>query len=539
MEKKKPNVILMLIDDLGIGDVSCFNQDGKIKTENIDSLAKEGMRFENSHSSSSLCTPSRYGLLTGRYNWRSSLKSSLLKGDSQTLIEHDRKTIAHLFKDEGYNTAAVGKWHLGMDWVYKEYPDFDAYELIPENYPDNIDKKYLFGRDNIFDPTYNTYTVEGIDIDYSKKIKFGPNQYGFDYFYGTAASLDQPPFVYIENDKATEIPYKVTGIPNLDRKTAKQPHYWQLGVIGDKYKHDECPNIMQEKVLDLINDYSESEDPFFIYYPCHLIHGPILPDKNAFGSSKIGSYGDIVLQLDRYIGEIISTLKNKGIFEDTVFVFTSDNGASGIADFPKLKKLGHNPSGIYRGHKMDIWEGGHREPTIVCYPKLIKKGSIAKQMICHTDFFATFAELLGVKLDDKTAEDSFSNLSIWNGENTEVRDSLISSSANGGFSIRTSEWKLNMVEDGGSDLRAKLFYYGPCELFKIKEDARELNNVINEYPEVVKELMSKLEEHIKNGRSSLGEKQKNDRNNPTGEWNSISWMKDYSDYIKPYLDSKD
>lgn len=533
MKEKKPNVILMLIDDLGVGDISCFNKDGKIDTKNINKLANNGMKFEDSHSSCSLCTPSRYSLLTGRYNWRSRLKSNVLPGDSETLIEHDRKTIGNLFKENGYNTAAVGKWHLGLDWVYKGYEDYEAYDIIPENYPEKINSKELYGRNGNFDGNYDSYIVEGIDIDYSKKIKYGPNQFGFDYFFGTPASLDQPPFVYIENDHVLQVPTKITGVPNVDRFDGREQDQWQLGVIADNFSHKDCPNIMQDKVIELIDKYSKEANPFFIYYPCHLIHGPILPDDKEKGKSPIGRYGDVVLQVDRYVGEIVDKLNKNNIFEDTIFIFTSDNGASGIADFPKLEKLGHNPSGIYRGHKMDIWEGGHREPTIISYPKMIAAGTVANQMVCHSDFYATFAELLGSEIDDDTAEDSFSNLSIWKGGKEEVRHDIISSSGNGGLSIRTEEWKLNLVKDGGHNFKAPLFY-GPYELFNIKDDVREQHNVIDKNPEIVKNLMKLMEKYIEEGRTTPGKKRENDRNNPTGEWKSISWMEDYPKYIEQY-----
>lgn len=534
MIKNKPNVILMLVDDLGIGDVSCFNSAGKIKTSHLDQLAESGMRFENSHATSSLCTPSRYSLLTGRYNWRSRLKSVVLHGDSETLIEKNRTTLAQLFKSQGYHTAAVGKWHLGMDWHYKKEVDYEAYGIDPSDYPgEEMTIEEQYGRKGNFDNDYPTHLIEGIDIDFTKKIKYGPLQYGFDYFFGTPASLDQPPFVYIENDAVTEIPTKVTGTANLDRMGASQQQEWQLGVIADNYKHQECPGVMQNKVIEIIEKQAEKEEPFFLYYPCHLVHGPILPDEEFQGTSGLGPYGDFVLQLDHYVGEISQTLKEKNIAENTIFIFTSDNGASGVADFSSLLAQGHNPSSIYRGKKMDIWEGGHIEPTIISYPGHIKANSFSHQLVAHSDLFATFAEMFGIAYEDDAAEDSVSLLPLLKGTNGEIREDIVVSSANGGLAIRTHQWKLNLVKNGGGNLvRNGEEAFGPFELFKIDEDIQEKNNVIDDYPMVVSELMTRLEKYIKEGRSTHGQKQKNERNNPTGNWEAISWVTEYEEYLK-------
>ena len=221
MKNKKPNIVSIFADDLGYGDVSCFNPESKIKTRNIDRLAKEDMKLEDSHATSALCTPSRYGLLTGRYNWRSRLKSNVIPGDSQTLIEKDRKTIAHLLKEKGYKTATVGKWHLGLDWTLKKEKDYDKFSLDPSIFKE---EKYQLGRNNYFDSMCSRAPLEGLDIDYSQPIQFGPLDYGFDYFFGTAASLDQPPYVYIENDQIIGDPVVLSGLPKLDRAGATQQH---------------------------------------------------------------------------------------------------------------------------------------------------------------------------------------------------------------------------------------------------------------------------------------------------------------------------
>jgi arylsulfatase A len=530
---KKPNVILILADDLGYGDVSCLNPESKIRTENIDRLAEGGMVFTDSHATSAVCTPSRYGVLNGRYNWRSPLKSLVLPGDSESLIEKDRKTIAHMFKGNGYNTAAVGKWHLGLDWQLKDKWDFEKYGLDEKEYtvPD-----VRLGRNGVFDFTKGWYQPNGLDIDYTKPITFGPIQLGFDYFFGTAASLDQPPYVYIENDHALGEPNELTGEFDLDRYGASQQQQWEVGPIAPGFEHQNVCRDMQAKVLELIDQYTEQEDPFFIYYPTHLVHGPIIPDEEYQGKSGVGPYGDFVLQLDSYVGQIVDRLKDKGIFEDTVIIFTSDNGASDVADFRSLIEKGHNPSYHFRGKKFDIWEGGHREPTVISYPRMIQEGSICDQMVCHADFYRTFSELMGIPLADNVAEDSVSNLPLWQGNNAPVREDIIHSSSNGGFSIRRDFWKLVLVKDGGADAKAmnsKLSegIYKAHQLYDLRDDVEEKYNVIEKYPEIVSELQAILEEHIRNGRSTPGEPQVNGCNNPDGDWPQISFMKDYEEVI--------
>lgn len=535
MINKKPNVVLLFADDLGYGDVSSFNPESKIKTKHIDSLAEAGMRFTDTHATSALCTPSRYGLLTGRYNWRSHLKSYVIPGDSMPLIERDRKTLAHLLKENGYNTAAIGKWHLGLKWQVKDHFDFEKYGLNPEDFPE---MKTRSGRDGIFDISEGRMDFEGLDIDYSKPITFGPNQLGFDYFYGTPASLDQPPFVYIENDRVVEEPTGVTGVPQLDRSGASQQKEWQNGVIAPNFVHKEVPDRMQNKALEVIDRFAEEDKPFFLYYPNHLVHGPLLPNEAFEGKSGIGPYGDFVLQLDHYVGEIIEKLKEKGIFENTIFIFTSDNGASGVADFETLEKYGHHPSYIFKGFKGDIWEGGHREPTVISYPAMIQGGTTSNHMISLSDIYRSIAEIIDAEIPDETAEDSISNVPLWKGEDEPVREDVVHSSANGGLSIRRGDWKLDFVYDGGGLVASRKGSEGqvfePAELYHLKEDLSETNNVIEEHPELVASLKKSLEEYIINGRSTPGEPQENNRNNPTGEWPQIRWMEGYKAYISRF-----
>lgn len=529
--KKKPNVVLIFADDLGYGDVSSFNPNSKINTKHIDSLAKEGMRFKDSHATSALCTPSRYGLLTGRYNWRSRLKSYVIRGDSETLIEKDRKTLAHFLKDNGYSTAAVGKWHLGMDWELKDEADYAKFSINKENFGEI---KQQFGRGGNFDFHLEHARIEGLDIDYTKPIKHGPNDFGFDYFFGTSASLDQPPYVYIENDRFLAEPTVLYGLPSLARDNPSQDQSWQMGPAEPEFSIERVPDDMQQKVLGLIDDMADRENPFFLYYPMHLVHGPLMPNSQFENSSGIGLYGDFVLQLDHYVGEIIAKLKEKGEFEDTIFIFTSDNGASPVADFEHLESIGHNPSHIFRGEKAEIWEGGHREPTIVSYPRMIEPNSVSNHMVSHSDFYRTIAEILEADLPDEAAEDSLSAVTLWSGSDEPLREDIVHSSGNGGMSIRRGFWKLNLVKDGGGFSSIYETEFEPFELYDLRDDISETNNVIEKHPDIVKELKDTLEEYVKKGRSTEGDPQQNQGNNPTGNWEQLEWMEDYEAYVNQF-----
>ena len=365
---KKPNVILMLVDDLGYGDISAFNPESKIHTAHIDALAAGGMSFTDSHACSALCTPSRYGLLTGRYNWRSKLKYLVLPGDSMPLIEKGRMTMADLFRQNGYTTAVVGKWHLGLEWQLKA-PDPNDFDEDPETYQTLKPRTAELPED-----PRDHNKVLGLDIDYTRPITWGPNQYGFDYYYGIPSSLDQPPFVYLENDHCLEQPTRVSGEYRLDRYGPSQQQKWERGPIAPGFDHRRVLDDMQEKVLELIDGFAAEGAPFFLYYPTPAVHGPLLPNEKFAGRSGLNAYADVVLQVDDMVRQITEKLKVTGLAEDTIFIFTSDNGCSGVADYPFLLSRGHNPSYHFRGRKCSLYEGGHRVPTIVSWPAHIRPG---------------------------------------------------------------------------------------------------------------------------------------------------------------------
>lgn len=533
----RPNVLLVFADDLGQGDVSCFNPNAGWKTPAMDRLAEQGMRMVDSHATSALCTPSRYGLLTGRYNWRSRLKSLVLPGDAESLIEKDRLTVAQFLSSRGYTTGVVGKWHLGLDWQLLENgDDLDRYGLSEAEHPIPDAR---FGRDGNFSGK-DRWEVEGADIDYSKPITFGPNQLGFDYSFITAASHDQPPFVYIENGEAVGTPTYFGGDQwRLDRLTDAQWTQTQRGPMTDDFDVSRLPQDFQNKTLDVLDEMLQGDDPWFLYVPSHLVHGPILPGKSWQDRSGLGAYGDFVLQFDEYVGQMVQAIDDAGQADNTIVIVTSDNGASPVAGFDHLRAHGHDPSNGWRGEKADIWEGGHREPFIVRWPAEIEPNSTSDQLISHADIFATLAEVLGDTLPAAAAVDSVSQLSAWQGATDLTRETVVASSGGGGLTIRRGDWKLafTSTSDGFKALSAQArggepTRYEPAQLYDLSADAAEAQNLIAEYPGVVAELTELMGDYIRRGRSTQGPDQPNEAGTPTDRWIQIDWLPDADEVIR-------
>ncbi|HEY4558916.1 MAG TPA: arylsulfatase [Enteractinococcus sp.] len=532
----RPNVLLILADDLGQGDVSCFNSDAGWKTPHMDRLAEQGMRFFDSHATCALCTPSRYGLLTGRYNWRSRLKRLVLPGDSESLIEKDRLTLAQFLSDRGYTTAVVGKWHLGLDWqLLEQGDDLERYGLSAQDHPIPESR---FGRAGNF-AADQQWEVEGADIDYTKPIKFGPNQLGFDYSFITAASHDQPPFVYIENGQAQGIPTKFGGDQwVLDRASSAQWDQIQKGPMTDDFDVTQLPQDFQDKALEVLEGMLAGEDPWFLYIPSHLVHGPIVPGASWQGRSGLGPYGDFVLQFDEYVGQLIDAVDRAGQADNTVVIVTSDNGVSPVAGLEDLAAKGHDPSNGWRGAKADIWEGGHREPLIVRWPEVVEANTTLDHLISHSDVFATLAEVLGEEVPETAAEDSVSQLPVLQGSSEPAREDVVASSGGGGLAIRKGDWKLECVIDGDgfSSLMAQPAgeeptRYRPAQLYNLADDPGEQDNLFEEHPAKVTELTQLLSEHIRRGRSTPGPAQPNDAGTPKNRWMQIAWMEDADSVI--------
>jgi arylsulfatase A len=479
--KRPPNIVVILADDLGYGDVKCLNPNGKIATPHIDRLAAEGMIFSDAHSSSSVCTPTRYGLLTGRYNWRSRLKNGVLGGYSRPLIEPGRLTIAQLAKQRGYVTGCVGKWHLGMDMPLKDGGVADDQGKFDNGY------------------------ARAWDVDYSGKIAGGPNALGFDDYFGISASLDMSPFVFIENDRFTAVP-------------TKEKRIWRVGPAADDFEAVKVLPTLTEKAVAFIDKQAATArdgTPFFLYFPLTAPHAPIEPTEDWRGKSGINDYADFVMQVDETVGRVMAALKAGGIADNTLVILTSDNGCSPVADFPTLAAKGHHPSSVFRGAKADIYDGGHRVPFIARWPARVKTASRSNQTLCLTDLMATFADIAGAKLPDDAGEDSVSILpALLRDSRAPLREAIVHHSVNGSFSIRQHNWKLVLCADSGGWSAPKpgskeAAGLPDVQLYDLTTDIGEQNNLCREHPETVERLTRLLEKYVAEGRSTPGVKQKN------------------------------
>ena len=332
----RPNIVYILADDLGYGDVHCLNPErGKIPTPNLDRLAGQGMRFTDAHSGSAVCTPTRYGILTGRYAWRSRLQSGVLGGISPPLIDQGRLTVPGLLKQQGYQTACIGKWHLGLTFA----------------------------------------SAGGKTKDFTQPIQDGPTTRGFDYYFGISASLDMPPFAFIENDRFTET-------PSVEKKWVRP------GAAAPGFEAVDVLPTLTRKAVEYLGGRAREEKPFFLYLALTAPHTPIVPTKDWQGKSGLNAYGDFVMQTDWSVGQVLQALEKNGLAEHTLVIFTSDNGCSPAANVQELESKGHYPSYVFRGYKADIWDGGHRIPFLARWPGKIQPGSVSDQLICLTDLMA-------------------------------------------------------------------------------------------------------------------------------------------------------
>ena len=470
----RPNIVFILADDLGYGDVRLLNPQGKIATPNIDRLGAGGMVFTDAHSTSSVCSPSRYSILTGRYNWRSRMKFGVLNGYSPRLVEKDRMTVASFLQQQGYSTACIGKWHLGMDW-----PQNDG------------------------SPPGNSANPK--KIDHRLPLHGGPNSLGFDHYFGISASLDMVPYVYIENDRLTEMPSVEKG---WARKGPAAPGFEGIDVLP----------TLARKAVEYINDQAPAAKqgkPFFLYLPLTSPHTPILPSPEWEGKSGLNQYADFVMQTDAAVGSVMDALDKQGLAENTLVIVTSDNGCSGSAGFAALLAKGHNPNHRFRGSKSDIWEGGHRVPFIVRWPGKVKPGATSNQTICQVDFFATCAGILDKKLPDEVAEDSVNLLPAMDGSATKpLREATVHSAIFGAFAIRQGKWKLILSPDSGgwSDPKpgsAEASKLPPVQLYDLEDDIGESINLQDSHPEIVAHLKALLQSYISEGRSTPGKPQPN------------------------------
>ena len=444
-ESTNPNIIFILADDMGYGDIRYLNSDSKIPTPNLDRLCSEGMSFTDAHSGSAVSTPTRYGILTGRYCFRSRLKQGVLYGYDKPLIERDRPTVASILKEKNYHTACVGKWHLGLGW-----------RAVDASLP-----------------------IESGNVDFRQKVDFSPNDTGFDYSYIIPASLDMAPYVYLENGSVVDPRIIIT-----ERVYTERGVIWRGGEASQSFSFEGCFDHLFEKARQFIIGRQKEKQPFFLYFPLTAPHTPWMPAERFNGISGAGKYGDFVAHVDFVVGQIMATLDSLGLSDNTMIVFTSDNGADwkpgDKAQFPHLANY------IFRGQKSDAWEGGHHIPFIVKYPGKVVPRSSSGALICLTDFLATCAEITGANLPE-TAEDSKSFFGALKGSG-KARDEIIHHTIDGRFAVRKGDWKLVDCSGSGGWSAKEDPALPPVQLYNMKDDPVESINLYDQFPEKVEEL---------------------------------------------------
>lgn len=465
--ERLPNIVFILADDMGYGDVKSYNpHHGNISTPHIDKIGRNGISFMDAHSSSSVCTPSRYTILTGRYNWRSKLKEGVLEGLGRPLISPKRTTIATVLKKAGYKTGIVGKWHVGLNISFR---------------PDH------HGR-----PFWAPSRREWDTIDYSAKIENGPTSMGFDYFYGIAASLDMAPYVYIENDY-----FKTKG-----KYQNYKPDYGRQGVMSVAGWDPEkvLTELTQQAKNYLTNNLNINGPPVFLYFSLTSPHTPIRPNEQFKGKSNVGWYGDFVMQTDDVVGQIVQVLTEMKVIDNTLLIFTSDNGftSAGYNSGPPVSHNLHWPEAHLRGSKADLWEGGHRVPFLLQWPAVVPPNQVdTRTTICQADLYATFAELTNYTLDSHVAEDSFSLLPVLTGRHKDyTRKETVHHSFTGKFAIREGKYVFLLCSGSGgwSSPQDSQMSEPQYQLYDLEADPSQSHNLYDKHKDVAERMKSKLQQ---------------------------------------------
>lgn len=484
--EERPNIVYILADDLGYGDVQSLNpKRGKIPTPHMDKVAADGMTFTDAHTTSSVCTPTRYSILTGRYNWRTRLQRHVLDGYGEPLIKADRMTVPSFLRENGYTTAMIGKWHLGLGIA-----TIDGKKAKAENGIRQKVNKGEFKSDELS------------NIDWKKSISGGPVDLGFDSWYGIPASLDFPPYVWIRDR-------------NWVGEGTYPKAFHRPGPATEDFQAIDVLDRLVTESVKFIKEY-ESDKPFFAYIPLPSPHTPIVPTSKWQGKSGLGDYGDFVMQTDDFVGQIVKALDESGLSENTLLIVTSDNGCSKAADLKQLETQGHFASAQYRGSKADIWEGGHRVPFLVKWPKVIKAGSESRLLTCQTDLLATCAAIVGKELPENAGEDSESILPAFKAEEVAFsRKGIIHHSVSGHFAYREGNHKLILAYGSGgwtAPNEAKAMNSGApkAQLYNLKDDEGEQNNYYMTEPETAEKLLKQLDTYVSEGASVAGKDSKND-----------------------------
>ena len=485
----RPNIVYILCDDLGYGDVRCLNPQGKIATPNIDRIAREGMIFTDAHSGSAVCSPTRYGLITGRYAWRSRLQQGVLGGLSPRLIERHRMTVASLLKEHGYHTACFGKWHLGMDWVLLEGK--------------RVTELGIEAPDQVW------------NVDYSQPIANGPNDVGFDEYFGISASLDMVPYTFIENNRVAVLPAAEKEFPMV---LGRPKEMTRKGPAAPDFDAGDVLPALVRKAVEYIGRRAAGagqSKTFFLYLPLASPHTPIAATPEWRDKSGLNAYADFVMQTDWGIGQVLAALDEQKLAANTLVIVASDNGCSPFAQFDELLAKGHNPNYVFRGNKADIYEGGHHVPFLARWPAKVKPGTTSDRLICLSDFMATCAEIIGAALPAGAAEDSVSFLPALAGKlDAASRPAVVHHSSNGSFAIREGAWKLALCPGSGGwsaprPGRDDSSGLPLVQLYDLAKDQAEQHNVQADYPDVVARLTALLGKYVADGRSTPGSMQAN------------------------------
>ena len=483
-ESKLPNVVILYADDMGVADVSYGDPAAKIQTPNIDRLAKQGMTFSDGHSSSGICTPSRFALLTGQHHWRRF--HGIVNAFGTSVFEEGEFTIARMFKQQGYQTGCFGKWHLGWDWDAIRKPDVAKDKItLAESY------------------------------DWTKRFPGGPVDQGFDYYFGDG-TINFPPYCWIENDRFLTIPTK----PVIKSKPLAGGGGFRAGpMAADWNPYDILPTVSQ-KAVEWI-EKQDGEQPFFVYLAFNSPHYPIVPNKEFQGTSQAGYYGDFVIETDAMVGKVLAALEKKGVADNTLVIFTADNGTETHA-FKRLEEFGQWSSGDFRGVKRDTYEGGHRVPFIAKWPGKIEAGSRSEEVVSQVDFAATFADIVGYQLGDDEGIDSYDLMPVLTGADYEqpLRVATVqNTSEQAGYALRQGDW-VYLNRSTGAAQKEKAFYLkhfgltvfpkdSPGLLFNLREDPRQSKDLFDQYPEKV-EAMNKLLERYLGGERCAPERLKSD-----------------------------
>lgn len=481
-----PNLVVILADDLGYGDVSAYNPErGRIPTPHVDRLAAEGMRFTDAHSSSGVCSPSRYTLLTGRYHWRTRLQQGIVPVFGAPLIAADRLTLPGFLKQQGYATACVGKWHLGWDWPIPEdrRADFLAQPAGP--------------RAAAGEPLQRLWA----DV-FSKPIPGGPTSRGFDEYFGTDVP-NWPPYCFIENDRTRGIPSEFLPDRFFERNQAgrRGPALpgWSLEPI--------LPGLA-DRAAAFLKRAAARPDPFFLYVPLTSPHTPLAVNPKWRGRSGLNAYADFVMETDAAVGTILEALRQSGAAERTLVVFTSDNGCAPYVGAAELEAKGHYPSGPLRGYKADAWEGGHRVPFVVRWPGRVAAGAVCDRLALQADLLATMSAILEKPLPAEAGEDSVSLLPLLRGGAAPVRESAVHQSSRGLPAYRSGAWKAVFGPGGGGYGPAE--GPGPAQLYHLESDPGERRDLAAQHPEIVARLTREMQSLVDRGRSTPGPDGKND-----------------------------